>query len=143
MSADSSRKPVTRSGYDRAVFLVGLLLAIGAPFLYGIQIFVLEDLSVPWYVPILGTIGELLVIAALMRRANLGRIASFLLVGLLASLEWWYLLSFSLLPSYAGPAERGVRLPSFSVITAEGEKFSDADLRDGRITVLLFFRGRW
>ena len=107
-----------------------------------VQLFVLKQLNVPWYMAVLGTLGVILMAVALFQRLGLLRgllLAAFVA---LAVLEWYVLLVFVRLPAYAGSARVGEPVPAFTTTLADGTPFSDRDLRGGP-SVLLFFRGRW
>src|SRR5262249_3821731 len=105
--------------------------------------FGLKQLVVPWYMPILGTVGVLLMAASLRQRTTLWRTVGVGLFALLGVVEWYFLLSFTRVPAYRGPAEVGRLIPPFATTTANGRTFTDQDLQDGTPTALVFFRGRW
>lgn len=117
------------------VFVLGFIL-----YLLQIQA---SHLRVPWYLPVLGTLGAGLVLAAFIRRRTLVRRCLVLVLGLLAAGEWFVLLSLSRLPEYAGPAAVERSFPEFATQKADGTPFTQADLRGPRHTALVFFRGRW
>ena len=100
-------------------------------------------LIVPWYAPVLTTLGALLVIFSFSRRRTVVRLIAAGLLAILAGLEWQFLTSSSKLPEYRGPARAGQSIPPFATMLADGTSFTDDDLRDNRPTVLVFFRGRW
>jgi hypothetical protein len=122
-------------GLGLAVSLVGVLA-------YGLQLG-LKQLVVPWYLPVLGTVGVLMVLAAYWRRLTVTRFLSLGFLTLLCAGEWYFLVVMSRLPDYTGPAKVGQVLPSFTTQRADGQPFTDKDLQQGTPTVLLFFRGRW
>ena len=139
VTATSSPAVLTRGrgwfGLGAALFALGLIL-------YMVE-FALKHLVVPWYAPILGTAGVLLMIASLRYRRSWLRGVVAALLALLTIGEWSFLLFLSRAPAYTGPAHAGSPLPAFSAVRADGQPFTDADLRHGQSTVLLFFCGRW
>jgi hypothetical protein len=124
------------------LFLVGFLILITGIVIYGVQ-FSQGHLITPWFVPILGTIGVLVMMLAYLRchRVWCG-ILTMLFLGL-CGLEWFMLLQLSLLPAYTGPAHPGAALPTFSATLADGKEFSNSALESGKPSILLFFRGHW
>jgi hypothetical protein len=101
------------------------------------------NLTTPWYAPALATLGTALILVALMRRFNVWRVAALLLIGALTAGEWWFLLSASVLPAYAGPAKEGQPFPAFTAARADGTPFTQDDLKGDQGTVMVFFRGHW
>lgn len=61
-TAEAPRQPSGR-GY----LAVGLALGVAGPLLYIAQLWV-HRLAVPWYLPVLGTAGALLLVMSLVRR---------------------------------------------------------------------------
>jgi hypothetical protein len=122
--------------------LTGIALFVVGPIAYAIQ-FSLGMLFVPWYTPILATLGVLCLIAAVRQQPTLGRmigVAAFALVG---AFEWFMLLFGVSSPAYVGPAQVGQKVPAFAAHLASGAAFTDQNLADGGKSVVLFFRGRW
>jgi hypothetical protein len=110
---------------------------------YMVQFMVLKQLgSTPWYAPLLATIGAALVFLSVRERRTVPRLVGLVVLLLLAGLQWYFFLSFTKLPQYAGPSA-GEKLPQFQTTLATGAPFSNADLANGTPTVLIFFRGRW
>jgi hypothetical protein len=133
---------VTGRSSGRAYFWVGIgacLLGLGLVF---VQVG-LQYLAVPWYSPILVTLGAFLLLVAVARRRTIPRIIALVLVAALAGLEWYFLVSMMKLPEYQGPAQAGRRLPAFHTALADGRPVTEANLQDGSRRVLVFFRGRW
>ena len=64
------------------------------------------------------------------------------LVVLMASGQWFLLLSWSKLPEYDGPRV-GQPFPAFTSVLSDGTTFDRASLQGNQATVLVFFRGRW
>ena len=143
MSATSTAPSGTAPAVGRGYLLAGLTLAVLAIALFIGQFAVLKRTGVPWYLPALTTVGALLVVLALAQRRSVTRVLALLVVAALAGLEWFFLASLTRLPEYAGPAQTGQPMPAFQTALADGTSFGDADLRDGKATVMVFFRGRW
>jgi hypothetical protein len=136
------RTPVTAKSRGRWLYLLGgavLLLGIAA---YAVQ-FSMKHLTTPWYVPILGTIGVILLIVGFLQRPTILRGLGLVLLSALCAFEWYALLSFSRVPAYTGATKAGGQIPAFSATLADGHVFTDADFRTGKPNVLLFYRGRW
>jgi hypothetical protein len=102
-----------------------------------------EQLWVPWYIPILGTLGlALLVRGWLLRRTIVGGCVVSCGVAWVA-LEWFVLAFGTATPDYVGPMEVGAPVPLFSVRSAAGDVFTQRDLAGPSWSMLVFFRGRW
>jgi FtsH-binding integral membrane protein len=142
MHAHSTTSPVKERSAGRAYFWMGIGLALLGIVLAVVQ-YSLQQLIVPWYVPILSTLGALVLLVSLFKRRSIPRILAIGLIGVLAGLQWFFLISIARLPAYAGPAQVGQKLPAFSTALADGRAFTQQDLEDGRRSVLVFFRGRW
>ena len=97
----------------------------------------------PLSLPALATLGAFLLLVAVARRRSIPRLIALVLIAALAGFQWYFLVSLIKLPDYAGPAQPGKQLPSFSATFADGRPFTEADLRDGSRRVITFFRGRW
>src|SRR5262249_34701824 len=134
--------PVTERSRGRAYFWAGIAACLLGLALAVIQ-FRLNFLFVPWYTPVLATLGVFLLLVALARRRSIPRVITLTLVTALAGLEWYTLVVQLKLPTYEGPAQPGQQFPAFTTTLADGRPFTDADLRDGSRRVLVFFRGRW
>lgn len=132
-------KPSRGRGY----LCLGLLFGALGLFGYAIQLVVFQLVVVPWYAPIAGTVGVLLVIVSLRQRFTIPRTLVALLLALGAGVEWLFLFSFTVAPAYAGPVRVGAKLPTFSASFADGRSISEKDLEQGKNTVMVFFRGRW
>jgi FtsH-binding integral membrane protein len=120
---------------------IGLVLVSFA--LVVVQYSVLKRLVVPWYLPVLSTLGALLLVLSIAQRRSITRIVTLVLILALAGFEWYFLAWLSRLPAYQGPAQAGQEMPAFHTMLANGATFTDNDLRQGMPTVLTFFRGRW
>jgi hypothetical protein len=126
----------------RLYLWLGIGLVVLGPVLYMVQLRA-KLLNAPWYAPALATAGGALVLFALLRRVTAWRIAALALCGLLASAEWYFLVSLSKLPAYTGPVTAGASFPTFSTTLADGSTFNQDSLRSEQNTALVFFRGRW
>jgi hypothetical protein len=134
--------PANERSRGRAYFWAGIgtcLLGLGLVFVQ----FGLKHLFVPWYSPVMATIGAVLLLLSVARRRSNPRVVVLVLVTAFAGFQWYFLASMMKLPDYTGPAQAGKQLSPFSVTCADGRRFTDADLRDGSRRVLVFFRGRW
>src|SRR5262249_38222904 len=127
----------------RQLVWLGLALALLSPLLYVLQLLGAKILTMPWYLPVGGTLGAALMLFGLLQTRTWWRVLGVLFFGLLAGLEWYFLVSFSRLPAYAGPVKTGQSFPAFATTKADGSSFTQDDLRGDRNTVLVFFRGRW
>jgi hypothetical protein len=58
-------------------------------------------------------------------------------------MEWYLMGVVFRTPVYAGPAQPGKVVPTFQASLADGRPFTEADVKQGTSTVLVFFRGRW
>jgi hypothetical protein len=101
-----------------------------------------QRLMMPWYVPLLATLGALLVAASLWQTRTVWRLLALLLVVLLAGAEWAFLLA-TRLPPYTGPVALGQPFPVFATVRADGTPFAQSDLQGSQNSVLVAFRGRW
>src|SRR6267142_1977688 len=117
---------------------LGLAAALLGPVLYVAQLKA-GRLVVPWYLPLLGTLGCLLVLASLGHVKSLGRILLVGVLGFLAFGEWFFLLSVSKLPSYSGPVAVGKPFPAFATTWADGKPFTEASLPGDLNTIMVFF----
>jgi hypothetical protein len=137
----------TRTAEDRSLgrgnLWTGIALCVLAFALVAVQIAVLKRLFVPWYFPALTTLGFLLIVLSLGKRASVTRFIALVLVGALAGFQWYFLVSIAKLPDYTGPATAGAKMPTFQTAYADGKPFTDKDLQVGTPTVMTFFRGRW
>lgn len=123
------------------LFLAGFLLFLIGPAVYFVA-FSMARLTTPWYLPILSTLGVLLMTASLVRRFGILRSIGLAFFMLFCGLQWFMFLVISLNPTYQGPAP-GVAIPAFDAKLADGSTFSNADLEDGKPAVLVFYRGHW
>src|SRR5262245_42217897 len=142
MSVATDHVPGPRAANGRWWFCLGLGLVLSGIAAYFVQL-ALSQLRVPWYAAVVGTIGLLMMLFGTLQRAGWLRLVGLVVVALLVAGEWWFLLSGARLPQYAGPAKVGQTIPAFVAARADGQTFSDTDLRRGENTVLVMFRGRW
>jgi hypothetical protein len=127
----------------RAYLWAGVLAGLLGPALVVAQFQLLKHLAMPWYSPILATLGALLLVVALARRRSIPRVIAFVLVAAFAGLQWYLLAVLMKLPAYEGPARAGEPIPAFRTTLADGRPFTEEDLRDRSRHVMTFFRGRW
>jgi FtsH-binding integral membrane protein len=134
-----------RSGARRFRGRLFLLLGLGLAGLgvagYVVQIS-LQRLMAPWYMPVLATLGVVLVMISLREKRTFWRVFALLGIGLLAAGEWGILFAFRL-PAYTGPVTVGRPFPAFETSRADGTLFTQSNLTGDRNSVLVFFRGRW
>ncbi|MCI0464367.1 MAG: hypothetical protein L0Z62_46120 [Gemmataceae bacterium] len=133
--------PTTERSRGRAYFWAGIgvcLLGLGLVFVQ----FGLKHLFVPWYSPVLATVGAVLLLLSVAARRSIPRVVALVLVAALAAFEWYALVSLGKLPDYTGP-QAGKQLAPFRATFADGRAFTEADLRDRSRRVMVFFRGRW
>jgi hypothetical protein len=140
---DVAVSPPGQRSAGRLALWLGLVVGLLGPGLYVAQLLLLRRLTTPRYMPILGTVGVVLVLFALVRRRGVLR---FLVAGLLLFLaagEWWFLLWGSRLSPYTGPVTVGQHFPKFRTTLADGSSFDETRLPGKQATVMVFFRGRW
>jgi energy-converting hydrogenase Eha subunit E len=139
---DSAPVTETPGSTGRALFWGGLALAV-----VGIPAFIAQSAMkrqfVPWYIPILATLGVVLLVLSLRQRRSIARFIAVGLVAAFCAFSWFALGALIRLPEYTGPAVATKKLPPFSTTLADGRPFTHADLENGQTTVLTFFRGRW
>jgi hypothetical protein len=138
----------TATGQERKLYpgrwllWLGIVLGLLGPVIYIFQLRA-NHLTTPWYVPMLGTIGALLIFAALVQARSVWRVLALLLIGVMAGGEWFILTRFLNLPAYTGPVHEGLALPQFSTLLVNGSSFTRDNLKSPQNTVLVIFRGRW
>ena len=133
--------PTTRSS-ARLYFWSGIGLCLLGPILNIVQV-QMKLLFVPWYAPVLATLGVVLMLYAVTRRLSILRIILLSLFGLLCVGEWLFIAVATKLPAYEGPARAGEKLPAFTTRLADGSPLSEKDLEKGQASALVFFRGHW
>jgi hypothetical protein len=139
LATTSSVNPRTRG---RGYFWAGIAACLLGPAVIVAQ-FGLKYLVVPWYSPVLATLGALLLVVAAICRGSIPRVIALVLVTAFAGLQWYFLTVLMKLPEYAGPARAGQPIPAFRGTLADGRPFTEEDLRDGARHIMVFFRGRW
>jgi hypothetical protein len=125
----------------RLFLLLGLLLAPVGVIAYLVQVWMLH-LTAPWYMPILGTLAAVLIVASLWQKRTVWRFLALVPVLLLATGEWMFVLG-TRLPAYTGPVAVGQPFPAFATVRADGTPFTQRDLEGDQNNVFVFFRGRW
>ena len=126
----------------RLLLWVGILAAVAGFVAYQFQMSA-GRLTTPWYAAALATLGTVLILVSLLRRFTMWRVLALLLIGALTAGEWWFLLSLSRSPAYAGPVAAGKPFPEFTAALANGTPFTHDSLKGDQDTVLVFFRGHW
>jgi hypothetical protein len=142
MATQTTAENVVRTSSGRGLVLLGIAICLLALAAYVVQVWQASFIT-PWYWPIAGTIGVLLILAGTWQAWSVLRIVALLFFGLLAAGEWFYVAKLSLLPPYSGPLAVGELFPAFATLRADGSSFTQQDLAGDRDTVLVFFRGRW
>ena len=123
-------------------FLIGILLFVLGPALYAVAL-QWGDLQMPWYLPILATLGVFCMVYSVSQRRIVWRKIVLTLFFALCVFEWFFILMVAKTPLYTGPGQPGEKIPAFATTLADGTSFTNQNLEDGKRTVLLFFRGRW
>jgi hypothetical protein len=143
-SASTETTDVASPAGRRPVFLLGVAIFLAGPAIYAVQVGRLHQLHTPWYVPILGTAGVVLMSLAAWRHSRvLTKIGLFIFI-MLCGLEWFFLLQISRLPEYTGPVEVGGKLPPFSTTRADDERpLTEKNFELGTAAVIVFYRGHW
>jgi hypothetical protein len=118
------------------------MLVVAGPVAYWLQVRT-RQLWTPWYLPLLATVGVALMVASLRRRRGWVRTILLLPCVLICGMEWYLIGVASRTPAYTGPAQPGQSVPAFRARLADGKPFTEADLKQGTPSVLVFFRGRW
>jgi hypothetical protein len=126
----------------RPYFALGVMIFFLGIVTLVVQTFGLKRLIVPWYLPVLGTVGVALMVLSVVQRPKIWRMVVLTVFVLLTGFEWFGIIS-SKLPEYQGPAKVGATIPAFAATLADGSSFTDQDLKKETPTVLLFFRGHW
>jgi hypothetical protein len=128
----------------RPLLWLGIVLFLLGRIIKAVVLFGAGVLLTPWYSPILGTMGVGLIALSIVRRRTVWRIVALVLIGLLTAGEWWLLLAYSRIPTYAGPVAAQQPFPEFSPASlADGTSFTRDNLVGEKDTVLVFFRGFW
>jgi hypothetical protein len=133
--------PVSSGRTGRGYFVLGIACALVGLVGYAVQMS-FNQLATPWYAPAMATAGACLAALSLWKRRSVWRILALLMLAALAGLEWWFLLSYTALPTYAGPVVMGEAFPEFKAQLADGKPFQRSDLEE-HLTALVFFRGHW
>jgi 4-amino-4-deoxy-L-arabinose transferase-like glycosyltransferase len=138
-TATSPTLPAAHAG--RRLGVAGVVIAALGLAAYVVQI-ASQRLFMPWYMPMMATIGVALIVASFWQRSTVWRGLALVVVLLLTGAEWTMLLA-TRLPPYTGPVAVGQAFPTFATKRADGKLFTQADLLGDQTNVLVFFRGRW
>lgn len=136
------RPPETQAATGRGLLWLGLALGLLAILAYIAQLSA-KILVLPWYMPILGTLGAGLMFFAVVKSRSWVRIGLFVVLALLAAFQWLLVTGITRLPAYTGPVAAGQPFPAFATTLADGTPFTQDDLKGGQNTVLVFYRGHW
>jgi hypothetical protein len=142
MAALATTPSTVSRASGRGYFWAGIIACLLGPAALFAQV-KLQYLSVPWYSPILATLGAFLLLVAVFSRRSIPRLIALVLVAAFAGLQWYFLAVLMKLPEYTGPARKGEPIPAFHTTLADGRSFTEEDLRDGSRHAMVFFRGRW
>jgi hypothetical protein len=137
----NSSRATPQRFHGRLFLLLGVALAVMGVAAYAVQIS-LQRLMAPWYMPILASLGVVLVFMSMLQSRTVWRVLALLAIVGLASAEWAILYALRL-PAYTGPIAAGQPFPAFEAIRADGTPFTERDLAGDNHNVLVFFRGRW
>jgi hypothetical protein len=144
MTTVSPPPTVAAPARGRLFFWAGIGLAVLGMVLNVLQFFALKLLIVPWYLPVLTTLGALLLLVSVVQRRTIVRLLALGLLAVFAGSQWFFLVSLAKLPAYEGPVQVGHKLPAFRTTKADGMLFTERYLESGGApTILVFFRGRW
>ncbi len=124
------------------LFVLGVFTFLLGPLLFLVQL-QMRQFVLPWHVPLLGTLGVLLMLASVLRRRGWVRVLLLAGFSVVCGFQWYFLTVKSKVPAYAGPIQVGEKLPVFSAKRADGTPFGNTQLENGQTSVLVFFRGRW
>src|SRR5437870_2104247 len=83
------------------LFLLGIALFVLGPAIYVLQFF-LHSLRVPWHVPVLASLGVVLMVVSVRRRPGVVRMIFLALFVLVCAFEWFFVLIATRSPEYAG-----------------------------------------
>lgn len=136
-----SEAPTKPRSAGRTWLLLGLALAVLGVLAYVAQVGAMR-LTMPWYLPVTGTLAAALIIVSIRQARSVWRVLALVLVLLLAGMEWMFVFS-TRLPAYTGPLAVGQPFPEFATRRADGTPFTERDLVGRQRDVLVFFRGRW
>lgn len=103
---------------------------------------VLGVLTTPWYVPILSTVGVVLMAVSAVQRGGMARSIALGLFVVICAFQWYFVAVLTKTPVYEGP-DIGEKAPAFAAIAADGKAFTEKDLADGNRTAFVFYRGHW
>lgn len=121
--------------------MLGIGLSALGLIAYAFQVW-LQQLTAPWYLPLVTTLGVVLVVLSLWRKRTVWRFVALTLFLLVAGAAWMFVL-VTQLPPYTGPVALGQPFPAFATAHSDGHPFTQDDLQGDQNSVLVFFRGRW
>jgi hypothetical protein len=142
---DMSTEPaLTNARRSSRLFLwLGILITMLGPALYAAQLIQARRLMTPWYLPVSGTIGLVLVAWSIIQARTIIRFVVLIVIGLFALGQWYFITAGSRLPEYVGSLAAGQPIPHFSSKRADGSVFTERDLGGSQNNAIVFFRGRW
>src|SRR5262249_38468064 len=123
----------------RPLLLLGVFLAVAGPVLMMLLTFAAKILITPWYAPVIGSLGEALIVLALMRFRSLWRWTAAAILTLFVAFQWYVVLAMRT-PAYTGPVKDGQPFPAFATTLADGSTFTQDNLKGDQNTVMVFFR---
>jgi hypothetical protein len=139
MSIVAQEKP---KSLGRPLLWVGIGVSLAGIVVYMLQLMI-HVLKTPWYVPIVGAAGAVMIFASFLRRPTVTRAVVLALFVALTALEWWFIGIYVNLGPYSGPVAVGKPFPPFSAERGDGTPFTQANLKSDQRTVIVFFRGWW
>src|SRR5262245_61352539 len=104
MSNEAIAPPARSTG--RSLLYLGMLTALAGVAIFMVQ-FNAAILKTPWYMPILATVGMVLIFASLKQQRTAARWIAAGLFTLFAGFQWFAMLVMMKLPAYVGPAKVG------------------------------------
>jgi hypothetical protein len=137
MSAESTTTVPRRTW---PLIVAGMVFLFLGPASY-VALIAMQHLITPWHMPILMTIGALLMMTAFVRRPGVLRGVVVALALLPTVFAWLLVAVFSRSAEYTGPATVGNKLPAFAASYSDGKSFTNDSL--GGPAILLFYRGHW
>jgi hypothetical protein len=124
------------------LFVAGIAFFVLGP-VWILAQFRLRRLGAAWYVPVVSSVGLLLMIWSVRRRRGVVRMVFLVLFALVCGFEWFAFMVASRSPAYTGPAQPGHKVPQFAARLSDGTPFTSAELEKGASTVVVFYRGHW
>jgi hypothetical protein len=137
---DTNIEQPTSRGWP--LFLFGVLFFVIGVAAYFVQMLI-PRFETPWYLPILFTLGVVLMAISAWQRRGVFRIGGLVVFTLLCGAVWFLLGVMTKTPPYTGPAQVGQKVPAFQASFADGKAFTQGDLESGKKSALIFYRGKW